>query len=151
MNVASWIVAPSTSIGLLVLIAFLHVVEDLVQNTIRIVKLLAMSLLILLRIKASTSGAKYLYKGINLLLETAHSSSRPPDPSGTQPGTQPDGSLDFNLFLAVAKRARDIASQALSRTSEVSESHSAMPGEQPHREPEGSVGVESVPKEAKMD
>lgn len=87
--------------GLLVLIAVLHIIENLVQSTIRILKILAIAVVILLRIKATTSGAKYLCKGLNLVLTAAH-------PATDAPAVSQD-SLELSLWLALAKRARDAA------------------------------------------
>ena len=103
----NWPITPSTSIGLLVLIAVLHVVEDLIQSIIRITKVLAIAILILLRIKASRSGAKYIHKGLSLVLAANH-------PLGDS-NARSQGSAELSLWLALARRVRDMAYNAFSR------------------------------------
>ncbi|KAK8912554.1 hypothetical protein VCV18_012233 [Metarhizium anisopliae] len=105
----NWPITPSTSVWLLILIAILHILEDLVKSTVRIIKVLAIAILILLRVKASRSGTTYLYKGLNLLF----AASRPTTAAGAK--TAPETSLELSLWLAMAKRARDTASYAFSR------------------------------------
>lgn len=100
-----WPITPSTSVGLIVLITTLHVMENLVQSTIRIIKFLAIVLLILVRIKANSFGAKCLYKVVGFLVAAT---TNPPVNSSISSG----GSLELSFWSIMARRTAHAAYHA---------------------------------------
>lgn len=105
----AWQIKPSPFIGLLILIALLHIVENLVQSTIRVIKILAIALLIILKLKGGGSGARYISESFNVILAAIYSS--------VNSNASPQSSLESSIWSALANRAKDVALYAFGQLS----------------------------------
>jgi hypothetical protein len=136
---SNWPITPSPSIGLLVLIALLHIVENLVQSTIRIIKMLAIALFIILRLKASSSsGSRYISRWLDIVLATTHSPA--------QTNTTTHRFIEPFVWLALAKRARDFAFCTFARVSESLAVDAVVESSKESNETTRDICIDKAPK-----
>ena len=114
----NWPTLPRTSIGLLVLVALLHVFEHLVQSTLRTIKTVFIFLVIFDGMKSSTLGTGLLCKGKDLVLAATQRQT----PSTNQYRTV----RDLYLWLERGRRICDAAYCTLGYIMALSKTKSAV-------------------------